>query len=254
MILARIYEGLSIPPHYAGKIEGRSSYARLGLMVHCTGDFINPGWRGHMPLQIVNLSGFTIKLSPLIPIVQLVLVKLTELPARQYGDPSLESKYLEDDGGPSYWWRDKLFTKVVQRIQHQDIRESAVTLLPRDLPLEVLERLDRFISSARLSAVGNGAELIEDFAESEDRQRKRIGLFKGSSALMVPVVTGASLGSLFVHPIGYGHWALWTLDFILAIAGVIAWRMPQNEFYGQRELERHSRMLTGGTPSAQSPS
>ena len=54
MILGRTFERFSIPNGYAGKLEGRSSFARMGLAIHCSADFINPGWRGHMPLQMVN--------------------------------------------------------------------------------------------------------------------------------------------------------------------------------------------------------
>jgi deoxycytidine triphosphate deaminase len=50
MVLARTAERFVMPSDCAGRLEGRSSYARLGLSIHSTGSFINPGWRGHMPL------------------------------------------------------------------------------------------------------------------------------------------------------------------------------------------------------------
>src|SRR5205085_4347843 len=107
MLLGRTYEIFTIPKDHAGKLEGRSSFARLGLAVHCSADFINPGYRGHMPLQLINFSRSSIRVFPLIPICQLILVRLSSTPTRVYGDRELSSKYMDDDGGPSYWWRDK---------------------------------------------------------------------------------------------------------------------------------------------------
>lgn len=64
MILGRTFEKFTVPNGFAGKLEGRVSFSRLGLSVHCTGDFINPGWRGRMPLQIVNHGVVPITLAP----------------------------------------------------------------------------------------------------------------------------------------------------------------------------------------------
>jgi deoxycytidine triphosphate deaminase len=64
MILARTFEQFTIPRGYSGKLEGRSSFARLGISIHCSADFINPGYRGHMPLQIVNNGKSAVILVP----------------------------------------------------------------------------------------------------------------------------------------------------------------------------------------------
>lgn len=64
MLLARTYEAFNMPPDLAGRLAGRSSYARLGIAIHCGADHINPGWKGRMPLQLVNLSPRTIRFSP----------------------------------------------------------------------------------------------------------------------------------------------------------------------------------------------
>lgn len=102
VVMGRIYESFRVPDEFAGKIEGRSSYARIGLAIHCTGDFINPGWHGFMPLQLFNASPFPIRILPYLPICQLMLISLSSRPDRTYGDDELASKYINDDGGPSY--------------------------------------------------------------------------------------------------------------------------------------------------------
>ena len=106
MILGRTFEKFTIPNGYAGKLEGRSTYARLGLSVHCTGDFINPGWRGHMPLQLVNHGNFPITLTPYMRICQLLVMQVSSQSIKPYGsDPN--DMYHNDEGGPSKYWLDK---------------------------------------------------------------------------------------------------------------------------------------------------
>jgi deoxycytidine triphosphate deaminase len=112
LLLGRTLEEFSVPNGYAAELVGRSSFARLGLMVSATGGYINPGWRGRMPLQLFNLGPNPIRLVAGLPICQVRLVRLTNLAARPYGDPALQSIYLDDDGGPSYWWRDKRIKKL----------------------------------------------------------------------------------------------------------------------------------------------
>jgi deoxycytidine triphosphate deaminase len=107
MILGRTYESFRIPAGFAGKLEGRSSFSRMGLAIHCSADFINPGYGGHMPLQLINLGTHTIKVYPYLSVCQLIVIKLSSKSARLYGDDDLHSKYVDDDGGPSFWWRDK---------------------------------------------------------------------------------------------------------------------------------------------------
>ena len=73
-VMGRVYERFRMPTNCAGKIEGRSSFARLGLSVHCTGDFINPGWEGYMPLQLSNVGPYPLRLAPYFSICQLMLI------------------------------------------------------------------------------------------------------------------------------------------------------------------------------------
>ncbi|MEW6621008.1 MAG: dCTP deaminase [bacterium] len=149
LLLGRIYEEFTIPNECAGKISGRSSFARLGIMIHLTGDFINPGYRGHMPLQLINFGNNPIKIFPYIPICQLQLVKVSDLPNRLYGVSELQSKYMNDDGGPSYWWRDKRIKKLQKALGEVNvaisIQESILQIIGKQEP-EVIERLEKRLS------------------------------------------------------------------------------------------------------------
>ncbi|MEU9407540.1 dCTP deaminase [Streptomyces sp. NPDC048281] len=240
VLLGRTYEKFTVPPLYAGKIEGRSSYARLGLMIHCTGDFINPGWQGHMPVEIVSFARSRVRLAPLMPIAQLILIKLTEEPERHYGHQSLESKYPEDDGGPSYWWKDKLFDQIAQSIGghnlHTDIRDSIAEQISPEASIESLERLHAFILKTRIGEIDSGTELMDDFAKSEDR-RRTLGKALRASALTVTSLLGSgTIGSFFVHPIGGGHIALWLCTALGLIGSGFAFLYKADGYYGRAEL------------------
>lgn len=247
VLLGRTYEKFSVPPDFAAKIEGRSSYARLGLMIHCTGDFINPGWRGHMPVELVSFSRSDVRLSPLMPIAQLILVKLTEAPERHYGHLSLGSKYPEDDGGPSYWWKDKLFSQIAQTIGghnlHVDIRESIAEQLAPDVSIGALERLHRYIQRKPIGEIDSGADLMDKFAKSEDRRRKTGKMLRGLSVTVASLLTGTSLSRLFVPPIGWGHISLWIAAVAAIVISGFSFWYKADDHYGVEELKERRASL-----------
>lgn len=65
-VLALTYESITIPEHLIGFVEGRSTYARLGLSMHQTAPWIQPGWNGRIVLEIANHGRIVIKLTPMI--------------------------------------------------------------------------------------------------------------------------------------------------------------------------------------------
>ena len=110
-ILGRIDEEIQIPLDCLGKIEARSGMNRL-LLVITLGDFINPGYKGHYPLQIINMSSHRIKIYSRISVCQLLLSELSSVPEKRFSESA--SSYHKDNGGPACWWEDrqtKLFMK-----------------------------------------------------------------------------------------------------------------------------------------------
>ncbi len=85
IVLGQVYEIIALNDCMAGRIEGRSRVARLGITVHCTGSYINPGYHGVMPLQIINHNNFKVQIYPYIGICQLILFHLKESPIIKYG-------------------------------------------------------------------------------------------------------------------------------------------------------------------------
>ena len=113
-ILARTYESFAIPNDLTAAIIGRSSIGRLGVSVSAPSGFINPGWRGHMPLMLINHAPFPIHVFPYVSICQLVLRQIDGEVASPYGQGDLGSKYQDDDGGPSRFWLDEAFKRVAE--------------------------------------------------------------------------------------------------------------------------------------------
>jgi dCTP deaminase len=92
-VLGRTLETVEIPDNIVSRIEGKSSIGRLGLIVHATAGFVDPGFRGSLTLEITNLTRVPIKLYAGLPIAQLSFMALDAPAERPYGSPELGSHY-----------------------------------------------------------------------------------------------------------------------------------------------------------------
>jgi deoxycytidine triphosphate deaminase len=95
--LARTAEYIGICSALSGRVEGKSTWARRGLLVHTAG-FIDPGFRGHITLELKNLGHKPITLLPMEPIVQICFGWLDAPALRPYGSPGLRSHYQGQTG------------------------------------------------------------------------------------------------------------------------------------------------------------
>src|SRR5919107_438393 len=91
--LGRTLEWVELPDDVVARIEGKSSLGRLGLIVHATAGFCDPGWRGTLTLELNNLTRVPIKLYPGLLIAQLSFMALDRPARRPYGSPDLGSHY-----------------------------------------------------------------------------------------------------------------------------------------------------------------
>jgi dCTP deaminase len=92
-VLGRTQEWVELPDDLVARIEGKSSLGRLGLIVHATAGFVDPGWKGTLTLEITNLTRVPIILWPGKPIAQLSFMTLDRPAERPYGHPELGSHY-----------------------------------------------------------------------------------------------------------------------------------------------------------------
>jgi dCTP deaminase len=92
-VLGTTEEWVELPDHIVARIEGKSSLGRLGLIVHATAGFVDPGFKGTLTLEITNLTRVPIVLWPGKPIAQLSFMALDRAAERPYGHPELGSHY-----------------------------------------------------------------------------------------------------------------------------------------------------------------
>lgn len=97
-VLASTYEVVTLPDDIAARLEGKSSLGRLGLLTHSTAGFIDPGFSGHITLELSNVANLPVKLFPGMKIGQLCLVKLSSAAENPYGSAVYGSRYQGQRG------------------------------------------------------------------------------------------------------------------------------------------------------------
>ena len=97
-VLGSTYELVGLPDDIAARLEGKSSLGRLGLLTHSTAGFIDPGFEGHITLELSNVSTLPIRLWPGMKIGQLCFFKLSSPSERPYGSGATFSRYLGQRG------------------------------------------------------------------------------------------------------------------------------------------------------------
>ena len=97
-VLASTYEVITLPDDVAGRLEGKSSLGRLGLLTHSTAGFIDPGFSGHITLELSNVANLPVKLYPGMKIGQLCLFRLSSPAVNPYGSAKYGSRYQNQRG------------------------------------------------------------------------------------------------------------------------------------------------------------
>jgi dCTP deaminase len=97
-VLASTFEVITLPDDVAGRLEGKSSLGRLGLLTHSTAGFIDPGFSGHVTLELSNVATLPIKLWPGMKIGQLCLFRLSSSAEHPYGSSVYGSRYQGQRG------------------------------------------------------------------------------------------------------------------------------------------------------------
>ena len=97
-VLASTYEVVTLPDDVAARLEGKSSLGRLGLLTHSTAGFIDPGFSGHVTLELSNVATLPIKLWPGMKIGQLCFFRLSSPAENPYGSEKYGSRYQGQRG------------------------------------------------------------------------------------------------------------------------------------------------------------
>jgi dCTP deaminase len=113
-VLGSTFEQITLPDDLAGRLEGKSSLGRLGLLTHSTAGFIDPGFSGHITLELSNVANLPITLWPGMKIGQLCLFRLTTPAEHPYGSAVYGSRY-QDQRGPTPSRSFRNFTRAETR-------------------------------------------------------------------------------------------------------------------------------------------
>ncbi|MGN0064175.1 MAG: dCTP deaminase [Nocardioides sp.] len=97
-VLGSTYEVVGLGDSLAARVEGKSSLGRLGLLTHATAGFVDPGFSGHVTLELANVATLPIKLYPGMKIGQLCFFRLTSPAAHPYGSDKYGSRYQGQRG------------------------------------------------------------------------------------------------------------------------------------------------------------
>jgi dCTP deaminase len=97
-VLGSTVERVELPHDLVARLEGKSSLGRLGLLIHSTAGFIDPGWKGTITLELSNVARLPITIYRDMKIGQLSFMRLDRPAERPYGHPELGSKYQGQDG------------------------------------------------------------------------------------------------------------------------------------------------------------
>src|SRR5881397_3324787 len=104
-VLGSTLERIRLPDDLVARLEGKSSLGRLGLLIHSTAGFIDPGWDGHVTLELSNVAKLPITIYFGMKIGQISFMQMTEPAETPYGAAELGSKYKGQRGPTAsrYW-------------------------------------------------------------------------------------------------------------------------------------------------------
>ena len=92
-VLGSTLETIELPDDLVARLEGKSSLGRIGLLIHSTAGYVDPGWKGHLTLELSNVANLPITLYHGMKIGQLSFLQLATPADNPYGSPELGSKY-----------------------------------------------------------------------------------------------------------------------------------------------------------------
>jgi dCTP deaminase len=97
-VLGSTLERVTLPDDLVARLEGKSSLGRLGLLIHSTAGYVDPGWDGYLTLELSNVANLPITIYPGMKIGQISFFRLTTPAEVPYGSTSTRSKYQGQRG------------------------------------------------------------------------------------------------------------------------------------------------------------
>jgi dCTP deaminase len=97
-VLGSTREHVTVSDDLVARLEGKSSLGRLGLLIHSTAGYVDPGWEGHLTLELSNVASLPITIYPEMKIGQISFFQLTSPADNPYGSKAIGSKYQGQTG------------------------------------------------------------------------------------------------------------------------------------------------------------
>ncbi|NEO39589.1 MAG: dCTP deaminase [Moorea sp. SIOASIH] len=198
IVLTETLEKIEMPHCLSGALKGRSSFARLGISIHCTGDYINPGYQGYMPLQIINHTPIPVKLYSYLSLAQLVFYFLYSRPDINYQslpDTIYNSKRCNTEG-LSLWFRDKEIEKLSTRISGGKFNkhtEDKLQLLISQSEKRLIKQIESEFQRKNIKKPEQIEKALESYENKDIRRDKKMRFV----FWVITLVTGALL-SVFI--------------------------------------------------------
>lgn len=104
-VLATTVETVGVPDDVVGRVDGKSSLGRWGILIHATAGFVDSGFKGEITLELSNVATLPVKLWPGMKIGQISFIALDAPSERPYGHPELNSKYQGQRGATASEYR-----------------------------------------------------------------------------------------------------------------------------------------------------
>jgi dCTP deaminase len=99
-VLGQTLERITLPDDLVARLEGKSSLGRLGLLIHSTAGFVDPGFSGNLTLELSNVANLPITIYEAMPIGQISFMRMDGPVDRPYGSETMQSKY-QGQGEPT---------------------------------------------------------------------------------------------------------------------------------------------------------
>lgn len=180
-VLGSTREFIGLPDDIVARLEGKSSLGRIGLLIHSTAGYVDPGWKGQLTLEISNVNRMPILLYAGMKISQISFLRLSTPADRPYGHPELKSKYQGQVGPTDSRIRQEFGPQgTLLPASAAPVKAEDVTQTRTDSALREWLRTSQFRGSTlRLAeALGIPLKTVEDWvyrgAEPSGRYRPKL--------------------------------------------------------------------------------
>lgn len=148
---------------------------------------------------------------------------------------------MDDDGGPSFWWRDKRIKALQLSLGKHDVGTAIQHQILGTIGIqepEILERFESYVDRMPRSDFDNAHTALDNFSKSEDRQRTLDKLVRWGQAVPFGLLGGISVKLLFDPIFFWYYYVIWAVGFASAFMAARVFTMTEDSYLGEKELRK----------------